>query len=149
MPRHADIDPVGIPWALSRIYLLDYEPDEDTFRYRLAGGDIEDMFRPHTDGTGLKGKTFKQILPPDVSERMHASWVPMIAQQAALYMSGQVYHAESRRAVGARIILPLSGDDDDTIAGALGFTQCKWEFEDVMAELPPLDICAIPLDEIS
>ena len=74
--------------------------------------------------------------------------MPMITEQAALYMSGQIYRAESRRAVGARIVLPLGDADDDTIAGALGFTQCKWEFDEDGSATPPLDICTIPLDEI-
>ena len=148
MPRRADIDPVDIPWALSRIYLVDYLADDRTFRYRLAGGEIEDTFRPYTNGQGLKGKTFKDLLPDDISAQVHQSWMPMIDGQAALYMYGQIYRAENRRAIGARIVLPLGDEEAHTIVGAVGLTQCRWEFNDA-AVMPQLEVCRIPLDEIA
>lgn len=147
MPRRTDIDPIDIPWALSRIYLVDYEPDSQTFRYRLAGTEIEDTYRPYTGGLGLKGKTFRDLLPEDVRNVVHKNWMPLIEEQAALYMYGQVYRAENRRAIGARIILPLSDQDDRAIVGAVGFTQRRWEFDD-SAVMPKLEICRIPIDEV-
>lgn len=148
MPRRTDIDPIDIPWALSRIYLVDYEADSQTFRYRLAGGEIEDTYRPYTNGLGLKGKTFKDILPEAISAQVHENWMPLVDEQTTLYMYGQIYRAESRRAIGARIILPLSDEDDTNTVGAVGLTKCTWEFSDNLV-MPQLEICRIPLDEIA
>src|SRR3546814_4191007 len=39
MPSRRDVDPTEIPWALSRIFLVDYSA-QDGFRYRLAGSEI-------------------------------------------------------------------------------------------------------------
>ena len=57
MPRFADIDPVEIPKALSRLYILDVLPGGD-FIYRLAGEDVSDRYGP-----SLKGKRISEIYP--------------------------------------------------------------------------------------
>ena len=147
LPRRTDIDPIDIPWALSRIFLVDYEPDERTFRYRIAGDAIEQMFRPYTNGASIKGKTLHQILPRDVSRLVHERWLPMITDRSVLYMRGPVYQAENRKALGARIVLPLGDGSDDVIVGALGLTVCKWEFDSDPSSQMELSIYKIPIDE--
>ena len=36
MPTRGDIDPTDIPWALSRLYLVDYDLASSRFRYRKS-----------------------------------------------------------------------------------------------------------------
>src|SRR3546814_16196999 len=45
MPSRRDVDPTEIPWALSRIFLVDYSA-QDGFRCRLAGSEIASAFGP-------------------------------------------------------------------------------------------------------
>ena len=71
MPSKDDIDPVEIAWALNRIFLMDYSPD-DGFRYRLAGGEIAKVF----GHANLKGLALRDILPPEAAERVETRWIP-------------------------------------------------------------------------
>ncbi|WP_340119620.1 PAS domain-containing protein [Pelagibius sp. 7325] len=135
MPAKDDIDPIEIPWSLTRIFLMDYDPATG-FRYRLAGSEISDVF-----GRGnLKGLTFADILPPQGAEVVAERWRPMIEQPAAISMKGLVYLAADRTPVGERVLLPLADSADGPVTGVLGMTVCEW-----VAGLAPGEVKQSPL----
>src|SRR3546814_17291071 len=59
MPSRRDVDPTEIPWALSRIFLVDSSA-QDGFRYRLAGSEIASAF----GRANMTGLLFSGFLPP-------------------------------------------------------------------------------------
>src|SRR3546814_15947935 len=73
MPSRRDVDPTEIPWALSRIFLVDYSA-QDGFRYRLAGSELASAFgRAH-----MTGLLFSGFLPPDPAPTGEGRWMPLV-----------------------------------------------------------------------
>jgi hypothetical protein len=121
MPTKDDIDPLDIGWALSRIFLLDFDP-EDGFRYRLAGDDIARVF-----GRGnLKGLHLSEVLPVEHAAAVEQYWRQLVKDRCVLIMRGMVYLGADQTAIGERLILPLANDEDDCVTGFLGMTVCEW-----------------------
>lgn len=143
MPARDDIDPIEIPWALTRIFLMDYDPAAG-FTYRLAGSEIASVF----GRSNLKGLTFADILPPEGARVVAGRWAPIIEQRAAISMKGLVYLAAERVPVGERVLLPLADSADGPISGVLGMTVCEWlsGIEPGAVKQSPLNI--LPVAEI-
>jgi len=120
MPARLDIDPIEIPWALSRIFLIDFEPPR-TFRYRLAGQEITEIF-----GAGMKGCTLEDIHSPDACERVTTRWMNLVDTRSVLCMKGLVYLPKDRIPMGERILLPLAEEDGGPVSGLVGMTVCEW-----------------------
>lgn len=138
-PRRAEIDPIDLPWALSNIFLGDYDPADGAFRYRVAGREIEDVFSDYTDRASLRGAALGDMLPPDQAALVMRRWAPLGERGAVVYMRGWVYFAAGRAAVGERLLLPLS-DDGAATTGFLGYTQCRWSRVDRLEGGPMLDV---------
>ena len=149
MPRREDIDPVDIPWALSRLYIVDYDRERDTYRYRVAGARIEDFFEEPTRRRSLRGATIDDLLPADWAELAHMRWRPLVADGSIVYMRGTIYPVADRVPVGARLLLPLSDGDDSVVTGLMGITDYEWRSRADFSTAPQLEIWHIPLAEIS
>ncbi len=148
MPSRRDIDPLEIPWALSRIFLADYEAGTDDYRYRVAGEDIEEVFRRFTGSMSMRGVTLRQALPAGSVDPVHRRWAPLATKGHIVYMRGLVYLAAERVPVGARILLPLSEREDCTVTGLIGITICDW-LRPTEVDCPPgVDVCYIPTAEL-
>jgi len=119
MPAMGDIDPIDIGWALSRIFLMDYEP-EDGFRYRLAGGEVSKVYKRGN----LKGLNLKDILQPERAEEVEQRWLPLVQEPSAICMRGPIYFASGRSALGERLLLPLAEQAEGPVTGVLGMTVC-------------------------
>lgn len=148
MPRREDIDPVDIPWALSRLYIVDYDRDLDTYRYRVAGARIEDFFDEPTRRRSLRGTTIDDLLPDDWAELAHTRWRPLVADGSIVYMRGAIYPMADRVPVGARLLLPLSDGDDTVVTGLMGMTGYESRSRADFDSGPQLEIWHIPLSEI-
>lgn len=120
MPSLADIDPVEIPWALSRIWILDYLPDVRRFRYRLAGEEINAV-----TGQTLRGLYLDETLPVERCEKILRKYEHVVENLSVVHDSGRVYMREERLATGERIVFPLS-NDGETVAALLGGTVYVW-----------------------
>lgn len=144
MPSKSDIRPEEIPWALSRVFLLDYGPDSG-FRYRLAGADVARMFRR----SNLKGLGLTDILPAPQAELVTRRWMPIVQGPCVLHMRGMVYFAAERVPLGERLLMPLSDDESSAVTGVLGMTVFEWVSGPVadQAKLPEIEsilVGAIP-----
>src|SRR3546814_18771531 len=71
MPSRKDIDPTEIPWALGRVFLVDYSP-QDGFRYRLAGAALASAF----GRANMAGLRVRDLLTPDTRPFRTPPWVP-------------------------------------------------------------------------
>lgn len=117
MPSRDDIDPLDIGWALSRIFLVDYDPTTGLV-YRLAGGEVAGVF-----GRGnLKGLRPHDFLPPDRADAIEAAFLRVLEGPAVMVMRGMVYLRASRLPMGERVFLPLADRDSDRANGVLGMT---------------------------
>ncbi len=144
MPSKNDIDPIDIGWALSRIFLLDYSP-EDGFRYRLAGDEIARVF----GRSNLKGLHLGDVLPAGRSDFVHQMWLPLIEGRCIMCMKGMVYLGADQTPIGERLVLPLADGESDEVTGLLGMTVCKWIAGDVPEEIKlarreTIPVAAIP-----
>lgn len=143
MPAKNDIDPLEIPWALNRIFLASYSP-QDGFRYRLAGAEVATVF----GRSNLKDLTMSDILPPDRARFVEGRWMPLVEDRAMIVMKGMIYLAAERTPIGERLILPLADEADGPVTGAFGMTICKWLTGDVPQEVKVSQIEYVPVDRI-
>lgn len=148
MPSRGDIDPVDIPWALPCFFLVAYDVAADSFRYRVAGCEIEDVFRRFTGRNSMRQVALSEMLPPDSAALVHRRWLPLAERGDIVYMTGQIYLAADRIPLGERVMLPLS-DDGGQVDGFIGYTQCEWLSTFAIDSPPALDIHYIPLSELA
>ena len=119
MPRFSEIDPVEIPAALSRLYILDVLPHGD-FIYRLAGEDVSERY-----GASLKGKRISEIYPKGDTEAIVSRW-QMVATDGVCCFTKTVHAtARNRRISACRLLLPLgeSGVSAQHVLGVLSFEE--------------------------
>jgi len=148
MPERGDIDPTEIPWALSRLFIADYERAADVYRYRLAGNEIEAVFRKYLGHSSMRGATFQDILPPENAAWVVNRWRPLDQRGDIVYMRGLVYLAAESAAVGARLLLPLGADQNGLPTGVVGYTEYRWLESNKPDPLPGIDVISIPLAEL-
>jgi PAS domain-containing protein len=145
MPGRIDIDPIDISWALSRIFLVDYDRETEKYSYRVAGNEIEEIFSQFTESFSMRDVNLDQVLPPESSPIVHERWRPLAENGDIVYMSGLVYAAVERIPLGARILLPLSDREDGEPSGLIGYTECEWVERGDGLDSTGLDIHYIPL----
>ncbi len=116
MPSITDIDPIDIPWALSRIWICDYLPESGRFRYRVAGEEINTHW-----GYNISGKYLDQLMPAEPLEPVTTKLRDVVDGPAIAHVIGQAYLDEEIFTKHERIILPLS-DDGQTVSSVLGAT---------------------------
>lgn len=103
LPARSDIDPMEIPFALSRLALIDIAPDDLTPRWRLVGTVLTDRM-----GAELRGQRLENLATDPVRAGLRDQ-----AEIAALWRRPlfSLYgckdeHGATRQA--ARLLLPLS-----------------------------------------
>jgi hypothetical protein len=143
MPARRDIDPLEIGWALSRIFLLDYDPDRGLV-YRLAGDNIAGVF-----GHGnLKGLRLRDFLPPGQAETIEPMFMRVIEDRCVMGMKGMVYLRAGRLPLGERLFLPLADGETGVVNGVLGMTVVQSEPADSPAGAALASPKYIPVSEI-
>lgn len=116
MPSRRQIDPVELGAALPRIWLCDYEPEVDSFRYRLTGEKVAKRF-----GHKLSKHYLDDNTDPDYYPRVHRYYRNVVDLPAVLYIYGRLYAETENPMHGERILLPLS-DDGRTVHSVIGAT---------------------------
>ncbi|WP_281684353.1 PAS domain-containing protein [Thalassobaculum salexigens] len=104
MPAFGDIDPVEIPWALSRIYVVDVLPDGD-FVYRLAGEAVAERY----DRT-LKGTRISDLFSDRSADLILERWRRVASGPSAYYSYTQHASIRGPSVTARRVMLPLGGD---------------------------------------
>lgn len=102
MPAFADIDPVEIPWALSRVYVVRVVDGGSDFVYRLAGEAINDRH-----GTSLAGKRPGDLFPPALTRQVLDRWQRLISEPAACCTESDHPTNAGRWIRARRVLLPL------------------------------------------
>jgi hypothetical protein len=116
MPSRRDIDPACLGPVLPIIWLSEYEAAADTFRYRLAGEEVNEIF-----GGSVAGRLLSDFVAGDRFRVANEDFLKVIRDEAALLASGPIYRCTDRIAMGERLVLPLSSDGA-TADGLLGAT---------------------------
>ena len=148
MPGRIDIDPIDISWALSRIFLVDYDRETEKYSYRVAGGEVEEIFSQFTKRLSMRDVSLDEMLPPESAPIVHERWRPLAENGDIVYMSGLVYASVERVPLGARILLPLSDREDGEPSGLIGYTEYEWVERGDDLDSTGLDIHYIPLPDL-
>lgn len=156
MPARRDIDPLDIPWALPHLFLIDCVSDAGPgadggrwrYRYRLAGEEIEAVFRSVTGRHSLRNVWLDEMLTPETLLPVMARWRPLPERGCVVYMQGMVYRIADSFACGGRIMLPLADTPGGPVTGLIGATDCDWECRERAPALydgtTELDVTYIP-----
>jgi len=102
MPAFEDIDPVDIPWALSRLYLVRAVDGGRDFVYRLAGEAINLRY-----AGSLTGRRIGDLFQPGSAETILERWRRVIDEPAAYYVDSEHPTSTGTRVRGRRVVLPL------------------------------------------
>lgn len=120
LPSRLDIDPGRIRAALPYVWLCDYEPESGSFRYRLAGEEVNALY-----GISLAGRDLGESLPGDIAPGALARYRNMAQEPVVIHMKGKIHFTDGRAFDGERLVLPLGADGVrmDTLWGAV---VCSW-----------------------
>ena len=115
MPSRRDINAIHLGPVLPVIWISEYEPAADTFRYRLAGEVVNEIF-----GASVSGRLLSDIVPGDRFVQVNNNFLKTIRDEVAMPASGPIYRCTDRIIMGDRLSLPLSSDGRraDGIIGA-------------------------------
>ena len=116
MPARSDIDAACLGPVLPIIWVNEYEPAADTFRYRLAGEEVNEIF-----GASVAGRLLSDFVKGDRFAPVNNNFLKIIREQVVMLASGPVYRCADRIAMGERLAQPLSSDGI-TADGIIGAT---------------------------
>ncbi|WP_282606858.1 PAS domain-containing protein [Pelagibius sp. Alg239-R121] len=116
MPSRQDIDALRLGPVLPFIWLSDYEAAHDTFRYRLAGEEVNAVF-----GSRITGKLLSEIVKGGRFPTVNELFLRVVNEKLALHAEGPIYRCTDRMTLGERLVLPLSSDGG-TADGLVGVT---------------------------
>lgn len=114
MPAFADIDPVEIPWALSRVYVVRVVDGGADFVYRLAGEAINLRYQG-----SLAGRRVADLMTAESAAAIVRRWRRVVEGPCAYYVDSEHPTASGTRIRGRRVVLPLAppGGPPDHIIG--------------------------------
>ncbi len=143
MPSRRDLDAARLGPVLPIIWVNEYEPPAGTFRYRLAGEEVNEIF-----GTSVAGKLLSDFVGGDRFEPVNNNFLKVIREEAALLATGPIYSCTDRIALGERLALPLS-TDGETADGIIGATSRETMVDLKSISMREQKVTLIPLDELA
>jgi hypothetical protein len=143
MPSRRDLDAAKLGPVLPIIWVNEYEPAAGTFRYRLAGEEVNEIF-----GVSVAGKLLSDFVGPDRFGPVNDNFLRVIREDAVLLATGPIYSCTDRIALGERLALPLSSDGEKA-DGLLGATARETMVDLKSASMTEQTVTFIPLDEIA
>jgi hypothetical protein len=105
LPHRNEIDLDAIKLALPYVWLIEHIPEDDAFRYRLAGEHVNGVF-----GSSLRGKYLGEIIEPHMLDTVRDRFLHTLKTPGVVYAVGRVYMRIGGYREGERLILPLSDD---------------------------------------
>lgn len=142
MPSRRDIDPLRLGPVLPIIWISDYEAAAGTFRYRLAGEKVAELW-----GAPVAGRLLSEFSPPERFAATNDTHLKALREAAALIAHGAVFRCSGRIGLGERLILPLSSDGM-TADGLIGATHREPTVDLEVASTRELITTFVPVDEL-
>ncbi len=142
LPSRQDIDATRLGPVLSMVWVNEYVPETGTFRYRLAGEEVNAIF-----GASVAGRLLSDFVVGDRFEPVNSNFLRIIGQQVAMVASGPIYRCTDRIALGERLALPLSSDGV-TADGIIGATACARLTELDKASMREQKTVFVPIAEL-
>lgn len=142
MPSRRDIEPLRLGPVLPIIWISDYEPAAGTFRYRLAGEKVNEIW-----GAPVAGRLLSEFSPPERFEATNEMHLKVLRDEAAIIASGAVFRCSGRVGLGERLILPLASDGV-TADGLIGATHREPTIDLELAPTSELITTFVPVDEL-
>ena len=106
IPLRSTLDPTAIAPILPYIWLCEFVPDEERFRMRLAGEEINKFY-----GRNISRVYFDEIADDRFRTMMVRRYRRVIEEPSIMHCTGHIYFANESRVVGERLGLPLRADD--------------------------------------
>lgn len=116
MPARGDIDATRLGPVLPIIWVNTYEPEAGTFRYRLAGEEVNAIF-----GAPIAGRLLSDFVSGERFDQVNGDFLRVVREELAMLARGPMYRCADRIALGERLALPLSSDGA-TADGIIGAT---------------------------
>jgi hypothetical protein len=115
LPPVQAFDPLHLPKLLPNLWLLEVAADTHRFRMRLAGENINAIYR-----RSISGQYFSDVFVPAEVALVVARYTRALNEPAILHAAGTVYVAAGRLTQGERLALPMRGRSGltDTMLGA-------------------------------
>ena len=142
MPARRDIDALCLGPVLPIIWISEYEPAAGTFRYRLAGEEVNEIW-----GMSVAGRLLSDFVAPERFEVTNQAFLKILRDEAALLVHGPVYRCTDRIALGERLALPLSSDGV-TADGLIGATAREAMVDLDRASMSEQKSSYTPVDEL-
>lgn len=144
MPSRQDIDALRLGPVLPFIWLSDYEAEAETFRYRLAGEEVNAVF-----GQRITGALLSNLVQGPRFGSVNGLFLRVLQEKMGLLVVGPVYRCTDRMTLGERLVLPLSGDGE-TADGLVGVTVRKESVDLTSAEANADQIYDfVPVDQLT
>lgn len=105
MPARQDIDALRLGPVLPVIWVSEYEAAAGTFRYRLAGEEVNQIW-----GMSISGHLLSDFVRPERFDATNEGFLKVMREEVALVASGPIYRCTDRIAIGERLVLPLASD---------------------------------------
>lgn len=132
LPSVQDFDPLHLPKLLANLWILEVAPDSHRFRMRLAGENINAIYR-----RSIGGHYFSDVFAASEVTLVVARYSRALAEPAILHAVGAIYAAVGSLLHGERLALPMLGRSGltDTMLGAT-------VYEERVADPGPLEEAA-------
>lgn len=143
MPSRRDIDALQLGPVLPVIWMSDYEPAAGTFRYRLAGEEVNEIW-----GFSVAGRLLSDFGPAERFGPTNEEFLKVLREGAALIASGAVYRCSGRVGLGERLVLPLA-NDGCMADGLLGATHREPTVDLELAPTSALTTTFVPIGDLS
>lgn len=109
LPKLQSFEPLHLPRLLPNIWIIEVEPESRRFRMRLAGENINAIYRRN-----IGGKYFADVFDPADLPTIIDRYSRALTEPAIFYATGFVYAAAGRHFAGERLGLPMLGRDGGT-----------------------------------
>ena len=116
LPTRDEIEPLAFVRTLPLVWLSQYDPRAETFRFCLAGEEVRANL-----GVPLRGRSLEAVFPSARLPHIRAVYSRVVATPAAYHRQGRIYSSMGRVGTGERLMLPLT-DRQGQAACVLGVT---------------------------
>ena len=120
VPQRSRLDPVEIPFALSKIWLMRRDRVTGEFIYILAGEDIQNIYQK-----SLAGKALDEVFAKSLASKLRQKFTQVCDTPSIVCDIGPVYTYTDKPGHGERLMLPLA-DEQGWNAFLLGCTVYDW-----------------------